>query len=559
MSGSQINRRKRLRSTNHPEPECENDFIFEKEDSDNSDSDCGSEDFGNDENSDWLVHLTDIIPKTSYEKTLEQYTDDQKKLEPNHTYEWVDGEKRIDEIPTDEFLLPESTKKQIRNASFTEVFEYFFSTELKNYIIESTNLNGYELTMDDLNAFVGIIIISILNSRKSQKDYWSSDPLLACPPVTAAMSRNKFYQIKSKIKLSKPTDESPTDRIWRVRGPYEIFRKNIKRFGYFSTALSVDETMIKYYGRTILKQYLKDKPDEWGIKQWSLCNREGYLFDCDVYCGKGSNPFSQRNSDTLTKCGLGSRVVLQLAQGLLAAVSSRKITKYTLYFDNYFSSPDLLVHLLKIGIRATGTVRADRVKDVSNDIEKKAQRGSYKVKHDKNSGLNYVTIMDSKPVSIISTAAGVSPLASMQRYSKAENQKVKLPFPSAFSIYNKYMGGVDQHDFHCSMLKPSIRAKKWTWVILLRLIQASLTNATVLKNMVSPDNKRVGTKDVALDVTRKYLVKSPPKVVEIHESVVEEKKRNCSNFSRCATRTQRLCSVCKIYLCSSCFSSVHQI
>ena len=47
------------------------------------------------------------------------------------------------------------------------------------------------------------------------------------------------------------------------------------------------------------------------------------------------------------------------------------------------------------------------MKGVTNDIVKKANRGSYSVKHYKNSGTNYITIMDSKPVSILSTAAGV--------------------------------------------------------------------------------------------------------------------------------------------------------
>ena len=253
-----------------------------------------------------------MMPTTSYSKLLEEYTDEQTKLAPSHIYEWCDGEKLVDEPAINEFLLPESTKQLIRTASFTQMFEYFFSTEIKKYIIECTNHNGYELSVNDLNIFVGIVIMSIVNSRTSQRDYWSEDPLLACYPVAKVMSRNKFMKIKSCMKLSKPSNKSSTDKAWRVRGPLEIFRKNIKQFGFFSTSLSVDESMIKFYGRTALKQYIKDKPTKWGVKQWSLCNPEGYLFDCDLYCGKGSNPFSRESKDTLNKCALGSRVVLQM-------------------------------------------------------------------------------------------------------------------------------------------------------------------------------------------------------------------------------------------------------
>lgn len=86
------------------------------------------------------------------------------------------------------------------------------------------------------------------------------------------------------------------------------------------------------------------------------------------------------------------------------------------------------------------------------------------------------------------------------------------------------MVGVDQHDCHCSNLMPSIRSKKWTWVILLGIIQASITNATVLKNFVCDETSKVGTKDVALDITRNYLVKAPAQGPKAHKSVVAEKK-----------------------------------
>ncbi|KAL7290369.1 hypothetical protein TKK_0016062 [Trichogramma kaykai] len=262
--------------------------------------------------------------------------------------------------------------------------------------------------------------------------------------------------------------------------------------------------MIKYYGRTVMKQYIKDKPTKWGIKQWSMCNPEGYLFECDIYSGKGSNPFS-KDTNILEKCTLGSRVVLHMIQGLLDKVVPKKIINYHLYFDNYFSSPDLSVHLLRLGIRATATVRANRVRDVSNDVDKNSQRGSYAVKHDKNSGQNYITLVDSKPVSILSTAAGITPLSSMKRYSKEQKNKLDLPFPQAFQFYNNNMGGVDLHDFHCSNAMPSIRSKKWTFVIFERLIKASIANATVLINMVSDTNKKIGTKDIALEMEECHL------------------------------------------------------
>ncbi|XP_033214046.1 piggyBac transposable element-derived protein 3-like [Belonocnema kinseyi] len=135
--------------------------------------------------------------------------------------------------------------------------------------------------------------------------------------------------------------------------------------------------MVKYYGKTSLKQYMKETPVKFGVKLWSICNPEEYLFDCDICYGKGSNHYYQQNNITLEKCSLDRRVVLKMLQEHLTTVVSRKVVDYHIYFDSFFCNPDLLVNLKNVGVRATGTVRANRVTGVSNHMNKEAQRGSF--------------------------------------------------------------------------------------------------------------------------------------------------------------------------------------
>lgn len=85
--------------------------------------------------------------------------------------------------------------------------------------------------------------------------------------------------------------------------------------------------------------------------------------------------------------------------------------------------------------------------------------------------------MDSKPVLILSTKYGDEPKVEMQR--SHESSKKSILFPQVFSMYNTNMGGVDLHNQHCNASMPSIRSKKWKWCLILRLMQASLANATV--------------------------------------------------------------------------------
>lgn len=104
---------------------------------------------------------------------------------------------------------------------------------------------------------------------------------------------------------------------------------------------------------------MPNKAERLGLKMWAICNVDGYLFDFKIYCGKGSTIYSTDNKIKLAKCAVGCRVVMLMIQNLLVSVGLRKKGMYHLYFDNYFCSPDLLVHLNNIDIRATGTVRID--------------------------------------------------------------------------------------------------------------------------------------------------------------------------------------------------------
>jgi len=111
-------------------------------------------------------------------------------------------------------------------------------------------------------------------------------------------------------------------------------------------------------------------------------------------------------------------------------------------------------------LKATGIVRKDRVKEKTS-LDSKASRGTYIIKYDKASGMNLITLMDSKVVSLLSTAAGSEPKKGVERYSKEKKKMVKIHMPAAFNIYNKFMGGVDIHDQYCSKILPSMRSKKW--------------------------------------------------------------------------------------------------
>lgn len=312
--------------------------------------------------------------------------------------------------------------------------------------------------------------------------------------------------------------------------------------------------MVRFFGRTTLKQYIPNKPDKFGLKFWALCSSDGYLFDLDIYCGKTC----KNDENKLSACALGSKAVLQMVNQLLLKTTPKKLDQYHLYMDNYFTSPDLFVHLKKIGLKATGTLRKKRIK-VEHIIDKKSPRGTYQVQHDKNSGLNYITVLDSKAVSLLSTAAGVMPMAPVRRYSATVGSKVELKFPSAFSIYNKFMGGVDLHDFICKKVAPCIKSKKWTWSVFIRILQSSLVNATVLRNICKrSDEKKLKARDLCIEISKFYCEKSNlgDNTYDASHKFTSQNRQTCSAFN-CKLRTTRYCLDCKKYYCVNCFDILH--
>lgn len=480
----------------------------------------------------------------SYREASANYNEAQKKLEPDHVYHWVNGENLVDDNLSNELLLSDTDKEEILRMSPVELFELFFSSEIKNYIVKATTENGYSLTTTDLDIFVGILVFSSFNKRPEQRDYWSKDPLLESPPVRTAMSRDKFKAIKSSLKFCLQEDVNVSDKVWKLRPIITIFQKNILKYGFFCTALSIDEMMVKFFGRLAFKQFIRAKPIRFGIKMWALCGSNGYLFFFDVYCGKNSQ------NGKLCNISQGSYVVLKMLEKLLETATPRQLGKYHVYFDNLFCSPDLLVHLKRLNIRATGVVRADRIKE-KNEIAKKATKGTYIAKNDRHSGINYITARDSKDVSILSTAAGVTPLTPMNRYVKEDEAKVPVSFPNAFSKYNKFMGGVDLHDQFCNKLLSCIRSKKWTWVIFVRIIQSALTNACVLYNTLRSDDEKIGAKEVALQVSRDYLARKSQPLVRDH-SLIQLKNPILCSTKECNTKCNKHCKTCGANFCKRC-------
>jgi len=104
-------------------------------------------------------------------------------------------------------------------------------------------------------------------------------------------------------------------------------------------------------------------------------------------------------------CGASGNVVVCLARSVPTVISHK------LFFDNYFTSPDLQVYLAKQGIYCVSTVRANRLPQCSLQSElemKKTGRGTIDEKTTIIDGMDVSAVRqyDNRAVNLLSTYVG---------------------------------------------------------------------------------------------------------------------------------------------------------
>ena len=122
---------------------------------------------------------------------------------------------------------------------------------------------------------------------------------------------------------------------------YNSLNTDLSKNGVWQRNLSVDESMVPYFGRNSLKMFIRGKPIRFGYKFWALCGSDGYLYSVKIYTGR----------ETVTeKQPLGTRVVNSMVD---IVEEHSDLSAHSLYFDNFFTSYQLMHDLKKRGMKAT--------------------------------------------------------------------------------------------------------------------------------------------------------------------------------------------------------------
>ena len=103
------------------------------------------------------------------------------------------------------------------------------------------------------------------------------------------MTQSKFLQIAAN--LAATSDDDPpagtTNKFWKVH-PVVVAVREACRSLPPEEHNSIDEQMIPFHGRMPARQFVKNKPNPTGLKNFVRCGKSGNAYDFEFYQGKGT-------------------------------------------------------------------------------------------------------------------------------------------------------------------------------------------------------------------------------------------------------------------------------
>lgn len=164
----------------------------------------------------------------------------------------------------------------------------------------------------------------------------------------------RFEQLKRYFQVSDPTLEKPDDRDWFHRvGPLSSKLRNaFQKYFLPDSKVSIDEMMVRFFGRSKHTIKMKNKPVKQGYKIWALCY-QGYTYSFLYY--SGVKTIGTAEAPSIHGLSPTSSTVIQLAQSL-----PYQIHRFDIYMDNLFTNLPLFIALRdNFGIGAAGTTRVN--------------------------------------------------------------------------------------------------------------------------------------------------------------------------------------------------------
>ncbi|KAL2096765.1 hypothetical protein ACEWY4_005972 [Coilia grayii] len=347
------------------------------------------------------------------------------------------------EIPVPEHPKPLTPYEYFQQYVPSEMFQLI--TTMTHMYAEQSAVRGFKhASVSETEALVGLHMAMGVLGLPRVRMYWSSRINIGLFQDT--LSRDRFFQLRTNLHVvnnnERPSDS--TDVFYKVRPLYDSIRKRCLEL-QMEENLSIDEQIVPFRGKLSVLQYVKGKPEPWGVKVYFLCGKSGLAYDFLIYQG-ATTELSDQSKKIL---GHGAAVVTHLCQRI-------QNPNHKLFFDNFFTTYNVL--------------------EADKEMSKKG-RGSHDEVRSRDGKVVLVKWFDNRSVVLASNFVGVGEEDEIERWEQKAGEFVKIKRPEIVKLYNESMGGVDKFDQLISLYRTTIRSRKWSLRMITHAFDVAVVNS----------------------------------------------------------------------------------
>lgn len=313
--------------------------------------------------------------------------------------------------------------------------------------------NWRNVTIEEMWAFIGVIINMGTMPLANLQEYWSRNDVSYIPFYSNKFTRNRFNQIfwMLRLKTIQRQDAGPRTRLQLVGCFLDYINSKFLKYFTPGREICVDESTIKFKGRISFITYNPKKPTKWGIRVYTMADSStGYI--CGILPYYGS-----LTTDKLIRPDLpvSTRIPLHLYTMLLEKIPGAQ--GYHMFTDRYYTSYILAEELVKLKCHLTGTILTNR-KCIPEQIKRRKFGKKSTVAYRKRNTL-VLAWKDKRVVTCLTNwnNAGMTPVKRILR----GGVEVTVKKPNVVIDYIKHMGGVDRADQYASTYCFLRKSLKW--------------------------------------------------------------------------------------------------
>jgi hypothetical protein len=350
----------------------------------------------------------------------------------------------------------------------------------------------HDLNGADIGAYIGAAMLMGIHPQKRLEDYWNTSEDKPTFPLQTEMSRERFQQTSRYFKINSPHEILDDDHFYsKVEPLMSSFREAAQKLVKLPDTVAINENLIEAQTRSKHLIQIDNKVAGKGYKIYCLASGH-YLWGW-MYTSKAakvpqaryftpSDPDSSPFTDT-------ELMVLTLVDDLCQAHPG---SKFSVVFDNFFTTTRLFKELREWGIGAYGTAKAGsgmpiphiRMREVASK-----EKNYGEIINTTGQGINYVSFVDKKVVWMMTTVHDVANQPSCWRPThdrskishhlarEAVDGGLELPYPQVSEDYNNNMGSCDlcQQIWDAYPLSKHRHRRNW-WALFWMIIHASIGN-----------------------------------------------------------------------------------